>query len=142
VAFFVRDLNTKMLKERRRARRVSTDLAARWNTPTLSHEGKIIDLSTGGCFILTASQISVNKIPRVEQASEKEALSIEVQLSRECRLKLRAEVVYRVERVGFAARFLDLTLDEEQALRAFVERHEPRERNPLPFPRIERGRRR
>lgn len=113
-----------MMKERRGAKRISTDLVARWDTPVPPREGKIIDLSANGCFILTAVRRSVNKLPRVNHVPAEGSLLIEVHLSPDERLELRAEVVYRVERVGFAARFLNLAPHEEEALRAFIEKQE------------------
>jgi hypothetical protein len=127
------------MKERREAKRISTNLIVRWNTPTLSHEGKIIDLSPGGCFILTASQMPVNKLSMVKQASKKEALLLELHLSHDESLTLHAEVVYRVGRVGFAVRFPDLALHEKQVLQAFIESQENRSLKSLPFPRVEKG---
>jgi hypothetical protein len=121
------------MKERRGARRISTNLTARWDIPIPPREGKIVDLSIGGCFILTASRVSVNKLSRVDQTSGNEAMLIEVQLPHGERLELRAELVYKVERVGFAARFVGLTAQEEQTLQSFIEQQEPSRAGTLPF---------
>jgi hypothetical protein len=127
------------MEKRRGARRISTNLTARWNAPVPPHEGKIIDLSISGCFILTASRVAANKLFRVDQAPWKEAILIEVHFPPDEWLGLRAEVVYKVEGVGFAARFINLSPDEEQALRTFIENQEPGRLKSLPFPTAERG---
>ncbi|MGH9901327.1 MAG: PilZ domain-containing protein [Pyrinomonadaceae bacterium] len=110
-----------MIKERRGARRIATELIARWDPPPPPHEGRIIDLSVSGCFILTAGRVSANKLSRVDQAPSKEPILIRVLLPHGERLGLGAEVVYRVEGVGFAARFVNLAPAEEQALRTFID---------------------
>src|SRR5687768_12760970 len=113
------------MKERRQAKRISTNLTARWSTPGNSHEGKIIDLSTGGCFILTAKSMPANKLSLVTQVSKEEPIQVELQLPNVESLAVKAEVVYRIERVGFAARFRNLALQDEQALCAFIDEQEP-----------------
>ena len=127
------------MKERRGSRRISTNLTARWDIPIPPQEGKIIDLSIGGCFILTAGRVSVNKLSRVDQTSAHEAILIEVHLPHGERLELRAEIVYKVERVGFAARFVGLTAQEEQSLQSFIEKQEPSRAGALPFRTAGRG---
>lgn len=56
--------------------------------------------------------------------STKEAILIEVHLPFDERLEVQSEVVYRVERVGFAARFVNLPAHDEEILRAYIERQE------------------
>ena len=85
---------------------------------------------------MLANRMPVNKLSTVKQVPEKEAILIELHLSRDEWLKLHGEVVYRVEGIGFAVRFLNPTLHEEQALRAFIEKQEPGSLTALPFPRV------
>ena len=122
------------MRERRGASRISTDLTARWDGEAPPHEGRVIDLSASGCFILTAGQVPSRTLSRVNQLPSNQALRLEVQLSPDEPLGLRAEVVYTVERVGFAARFVDLTPRQEQTLRAYIERHERERAGPKPHP--------
>ncbi len=96
------------MKERRQAKCISTNLTVRWNTSDLSRDSKITDLSIEGCFILTAKRMSVNKLSRVMQVPEKDAIQIELHLSPDERLKLNGEVMYKVEHLGFGVRFLDV----------------------------------
>lgn len=123
-------------KERRQAKRISTDLTVSWNTADLSRESKITDLSTEGCFILTAARMSVNKLSRVTQVPKKHAIHVELHLAHDQRLKLDGEVVYEVERLGFGVRFLNVTKPEEHVLKAFIDKQEVGSLESLPFPRV------
>jgi len=124
------------MKERRRSKRISTNLTVKWNTSDLSEDSKITDLSTEGCFILTADQMSANKLSRVTQVPERDAIQIELHLSPNGWLKLNGEVVYKVERHGFGVRFLNITTPDEQVLGAFIDKQELGSLESLPFPRV------
>jgi hypothetical protein len=124
------------MKERRRAKRVSTDLTVRWNTSDLSQDSKITDLSAEGCFILTATQMSVNKLSRVTEVPEGDAIQVELHLSPNEWLKLSGEVVYKVERLGFGVRFLNITTPDAQVLGAFIDTQELGSLESLAFPRV------
>lgn len=124
------------MKERRRAKRISTNLTVRWNTSDLLQDSKITDLSTEGCFILTAKRMSVNKLSRVMQVPERDAIHIELHLSPDEWLKLNGEVVYKVERLGFRVRFLNVATHDEQVLSAFIDKQELGSLESLPFPRV------
>ena len=63
------------MKERRQAKRISTNVSVRWNTSDLSQDSKITDLGTDGCFILTAEQMSVNKLSRITQVPEGDTIT-------------------------------------------------------------------
>jgi PilZ domain len=103
---------------------------------SLSHDSKITDLSTEGCFILTAQRTSANKLSRVTQVLKKDAIHVELHLSRDESLKLNGEVVYEVERLGFGVRFLNVTRTDEHQLRAFIDKQEVGLLESLPFPRV------
>jgi PilZ domain len=123
-------------KERRRAKRISTDLHVRWNTSDVVQDSKITDLSTEGCFILTAGQMSVNELSMVTAAHERDAIQVELHFSHDERLKLSGEVVYEVERLGFGVRFLNLTTPDEHVLKAFIDKQEIAVEESLAFPRV------
>jgi hypothetical protein len=123
-------------KDRRRAKRISTNLTVRWNTSNLSEDSKITDLSTEGCFILTAERMTVNELSRVTQVPEGDTIQIELQLSSDEWLKLNGEVVYKIERLGFGIRFLDITPPTEQVLEAFINKQNLGSSESLPFPRV------
>jgi c-di-GMP-binding flagellar brake protein YcgR len=123
-------------KERRQAKRISTNLTVRWNTSNLSQESKITDLSAEGCFILTADQMSVNKLSRIAQVAQRDAIHVELHLSDDQRLKLRGEVVYEVERLGFGVRFLNVAKPDEHVLKTFIDKQEVGSLESLPFTRV------
>jgi hypothetical protein len=80
--------------------------------------------------------MSVNKLSRVTPAPKKEAIHVELQLSRDESLKLNGEVVYEVERLGFGVRFLNITTSDEHLLRAFIDNQEVGSLEALAFPRV------
>ncbi len=124
------------MKERRQAKRISTKLSVRWNTSDLSQDSKITDLGTDGCFILTAEQMSVNKLSRITQVPEGDTIQIELHLPSDEMLKLKGEVVYKVDRLGFGVRFLNVTGSNEQVLGDFIDKQELGSLESLPFPRV------
>ena len=90
--------------ERRQADRVYVRLNARWEGVLARCEGNIVDLSTTGCFVLTADLVK-----------PKELIRVEIQLPTEGWLYLWGEVVYRIEEMGFALRFTGVS-DMEQSM--------------------------
>jgi hypothetical protein len=124
------------MKDRRAAKRISTNLPARWGTSVRSHGGRVIDLSSQGCFVQTGDHPPANKVPRVERAAECKAIQIEIEFSVDQCLILNGEVVYEVEHTGFAVRFANLSFDQDQVIRRFIEIQELVITGPLPFPRV------
>ena len=98
-----------MTDNRRSDERVSTNLAVRWDGQSGGHEGRIEDLSLGGCF--------VNTTGRVDQG---EVVSLSIMLPCGQWLPLRGEVVSYQQGIGFGVLFSILTDEEEQALRELV----------------------
>jgi hypothetical protein len=90
--------------DRRQSERVYVRLNARWEGVLARCEGNIVDLSTTGCFVLTADLVK-----------PKELIRVEIQLPTEGWLYLWGEVVYRIEEMGFALRFTGVS-DMEQAM--------------------------
>jgi hypothetical protein len=90
--------------DRRQSERVYVRLNARWEGVLARCEGNIVDLSTTGCFVLTADRVK-----------PKELIRVEIQLPTEGWLYLWGEVVYRIEEMGFALRFTGVS-DMEQAM--------------------------
>jgi len=129
-------MTTKITKERRRAKRISTDLTVRWKTSENSQDSKITDLSTEGCFILTAERMSVNKLSGITQVPEGDAIHIELHLPSDERLKLNGEIVYKVDLLGFGVRFLNVTGPNEQVLGAFINKQKLESLESLAFPRV------
>lgn len=123
-------------KDRRRAKRISTNLTVKWNTSDLSEDSKITDLSTEGCFILTADQMSANKLSRVTQVPKRDAIHLELHLSPDEFVKLDGEVIFRVKSLGFGVLFLNVATREEQVLSAFIDKQEIGSLDGLAFPRV------
>ena len=92
------------MAERRQAERVYVQLNARWEGVLAQCEGHIVDLSTTGCFVLTADRVK-----------PKELIRVEIQLPTEGWMYLWGEVVYRIEDMGFALHFTGVS-DMEQAM--------------------------
>ena len=98
-----------MVKNRRSDERVSTNLPARWEGISGSHQARIEDLGLGGCFVNTAGRVDVGEL-----------VDVQIQLPSGEWLKLRGEVTSYQMGIGFGVLFTFLTHDEEQALREIV----------------------
>ena len=92
------------MAERRQAERVYVRLNARWEGVLAQCEGHIVDLSTTGCFVLSADRVK-----------PKELIRVEIQLPTEGWIYLWGEVVYRIEEMGFALHFTGVS-DIEQGM--------------------------
>ncbi len=98
-----------MTKDRRTDERISTNLPARWNGISGTHEGRIEDLSLGGCFVNTGGRVDVGEV-----------VGVEIKLPSGEWLELRGEVASYQIGIGFGVLFSFLTDDEEQALREII----------------------
>lgn len=98
-----------MTENRRSDERVSTNLAAKWGGLTGDHEGRIEDLSLGGCFVNTAGRVDPGEI-----------VGVEIKLPSGEWLQLRGEVAAYQAGIGFGLLFSFLTDEEEQALRELI----------------------
>ena len=98
-----------MTENRRSNERVATNLVARWGGLAGDHEGRVEDLSLGGCFVNTTGRVDVGEI-----------VGVEIRLPSEEWLQLRGEVASYQIGIGFGLLFSFLTEDEEQSLREFI----------------------
>jgi len=98
-----------MTDNRRSDERVSTNLSAKWGGLDGDHEGRIEDLSLGGCFVNTVGKVDVGEI-----------VGVEIKLPSGEWLQLRGEVTSCQIGIGFGLVFSFLTEDEEEALREFL----------------------
>ena len=94
--------------ERRKAERVKVSLKTRWEGILEQKEGVIVDLSTGGCFVLTAHLVQLGELIRIE---------IEQSLT------VWGEVIYKIEEMGFGLRFTAALGEEAQQLDQLVQAH-------------------
>lgn len=99
-----------MSSERRTAKRIKTNLRARWEGVLAQHEGAITDLSINGCFILT-----------VDKVKPRELIRLDFELDEENQIYLWGEVVYLMSEIGFAVRFTGISDGEEQLLTSFID---------------------
>jgi len=98
-----------MVKNRRIDERVSTNLPARWDGISGTHEARIEDLGLGGCFVNTTGRVDVGEV-----------VGVEMKLPSGEWLQLRGEVTSYQTGIGFGVLFTFLTDDEEQALRELI----------------------
>jgi len=95
-----------MPDNRRSDERVSLNLSAKWDGISGTHEGRIEDLSLGGCFVNTKGRVDVGEI-----------VTVALRLPSGEWLQLRGEVTSYQLGIGFGVLFSFLTYDEEQILR-------------------------
>ena len=91
--------------ERRKAGRVKTSLKARWEGILEQQEGEIVDLSTDGCFILSAHQVKRGELIRIEINES---------------LLIWGEVIYEIEEMGFGLKF-NATGEDKERLAGLIE---------------------
>lgn len=95
-----------MPDNRRSDERVSLNLSAKWYGISGTHEGRIEDLSLGGCFVNTKGRVDVGEV-----------VTVAFKLPLGGWLQLRGEVATYQTGIGFGVLFSFLTYDEEQILR-------------------------
>jgi PilZ domain-containing protein len=88
------------MEEKRAKTRFEVSLSARWEGSATNYDVRISDLSEGGCYVDTISEVSVGEI-----------LLIKILMPCNEWLDLQG-VVAHYSRLGFGVRFLNL--DEEQ----------------------------
>ena len=98
-----------MTENRRTDERVAINLAVRWNGLAGSHEGRIEDLSLGGCFVNSTGRVDIGEV-----------VVVEIKLPSGEWLQLRGEVASYQSGIGFGVLFTFLTDEEEQSLREIV----------------------
>jgi hypothetical protein len=90
--------------ERRRAPRIRVSFRARWEGSWARREGRISDLSTVGCFILTPDLVKPG-----------ETVKLEIQLAKG-EIKIEGQVVYKIEDMGFAIEFKEASEEDRKRL--------------------------
>jgi hypothetical protein len=97
------------MNERRRAERFQVNVDTQWASDSCRRKGTISDISTSGCFVLTAPEVT-----------PKETVRLGIQLPSGKGITLSGETVYAVEEIGFALRFIDLGNKEQQFLQRLI----------------------
>jgi len=98
------------MQERRHAERISLTLPVRWESLLTRGRGTVCDLSRSGCFLLSTPRARAGELVRLE-------------IDFGDRLVLAwGEVVYAVEEMGFALRFIFSEESESGALQKLIDR--------------------
>jgi PilZ domain-containing protein len=97
------------MSERRTEERMEVSLEAVWDGHG-SRPARITDLSEGGCFVDTTGESYIG-----------EQLTFRVLLPDGAWLELTGEVTHRHIPVGFGLRFLNLTDEQREQLRSFID---------------------
>jgi hypothetical protein len=97
------------MNERRHENRLEVCLDAQWEG-SRHLPARITDLSEGGCFVDTTGEAYIG-----------ERLTFRVQMPNGNWLDLTGEVAHQLRTVGFGLRFVDLTNEQLEQLRAFIE---------------------
>lgn len=97
------------MSERRTEERMEVSLEAVWDGHA-NRPARITDLSEGGCFVDTTGESCIG-----------EQLTFRVRLPDGSWLELTGEVAHYHVPVGFGLRFSNLTDEQREQLRAFIE---------------------
>ena len=98
------------MKERRKTKRASVQLPARWESTSGVHEGFVKDISLGGCFVQSGGRVGV-----------KDPIKVEIQLPTERWIYLWGVVAHRSTDEGFAIRFTVVNDKELEMLNLLME---------------------
>lgn len=98
-----------MTQERRTDERVPLNLGVRWDAGAGNSDGRLEDLSLGGCFVNTGGRVDVGDL-----------VGLEIKLPSGETLLVRGEVTSYQLGIGFGVQFPFLTDEEEQALRELI----------------------
>jgi hypothetical protein len=100
------------MSERRTSVRVpvllDTSVEMEWGT----HQGRILDVSSGGCYIRTRGETSVG-----------EFISVECRLSSGHTFAFRGKVLHRKPGEGFGMCFINLSKEDQSVLEQIIEEH-------------------
>lgn len=97
------------MSERRSEERMEVSLEAVWDGHG-TRPVRIIDLSEGGCYVDTTGEACIG-----------EQLTLRVRLPDNGWLELTGEVAHHQVPVGFGLRFSNLTDEQREQLRSFIE---------------------
>lgn len=98
------------MDERRSRHRWDVSLDAAWDGKSGNYTARITDLSDGGCYMDSLGDVTMG-----------ERLHLKLQLPNGEWLGLTGEVVHHTPPVGFGVRFLDLSDEQLEKLRGFIE---------------------
>src|SRR6185436_8970371 len=94
------------MQERRSANRLRTNINVRWETLKTQGRGSVCDLSSSGCFVLSGGTVTPGELARLDLRVSDEMLTV------------WGTVVYAINEMGFAVRFLFGGQEEEDFIKA------------------------
>ena len=97
------------MNDRRSQERLEVSLEAVWDGSG-SRAARITDLSEGGCFVDTIGEVNAGEV-----------LTFRVPLPDGNLLELTGEVAHQMRPVGFGLRFLQLSDEQREQLRQFLD---------------------
>ena len=98
------------MDERRSRKRWDVSLDAVWDGKSGNYTARITDLSDGGCYMDSLSEVTIGEV-----------LTLKLSLPNGEWLELRGEVAHHTPPVGFGVRFVNLSAEQLESLRNFIE---------------------
>jgi|SRR5919206_3311472 hypothetical protein len=98
------------MQERRQSERFNLNLPVRWESLLTRGRGSVCDLSGSGCFLLSPTSAKAGELIRLEIDFGDHLVFA------------WGDVVYAVEEMGFALRFVFSEENEARALRKLIDR--------------------
>jgi len=98
------------MSERRTGKRWDVSLDAVWDGKSGNYTARISDLSDGGCYVDSLGGVTMGEI-----------VNLRLQLPNGEWLSLSGEVAHHNPPVGFGLRFVDLSEEQLETLRSFIE---------------------
>ena len=96
------------MQERRRAERFHANVRVRWETLKAQGRGDVCDLSSSGCFVLTGGEVVRGELARLELMLAGDVTT------------LWGNVVYNINEMGFAVRFVFGSEADEQIIERVI----------------------
>ena len=96
------------MQERRTSERVRANLNVRWETLKAQGRGSVCDLSSSGCFVLTGGEVTAGELLRMDLISAHGIATF------------WAHVVYAINEMGFAIRFVFGSEADQQAVERII----------------------
>jgi len=103
-------ITTKNMDERRSGKRWDVSLDAVWDGKSGNYTARITDLSDGGCYVDSLGDVIMGEL-----------VHLRLTLPGGESVEVKGEVAHHTPPVGFGIRFLDLSEEQLQTLRLFIE---------------------
>ena len=101
------------MQDRRHAERIEPNLPVRWQSLLTQGHGSVCDLSASGCFLLTGGDVQSGELVRAEIDFGDHLVFV------------WGRVIYQIDEMGFALRFVFGDENEARALRKLIDKLRP-----------------